>query len=171
MEKAMRLIHCQFNRDEIEAGNYSRFVNSWGFQNLPQGAGLRSCLNRFAFRVRGYEDHPREIYEISEVRSFFRSLNQEWPFWFFVCNLSAPDLQTITLCCLPRLRILRRENAPFTHVEYDPGDLRGFVLKGFRGMNLLFDRAGMSKAENRQRSARIVEYFQTDWHTASSLSR
>jgi hypothetical protein len=89
------------------------------------------------------------------------ALNAAWPFWFFACNLRAPDLQTMTLCCLPRLRVLRRKDAPFCHVEFDPGDLREFVLKGFRGMNFLFERAGMSEAENHQRSARIFEYFQT----------
>lgn len=158
----MKPIFCQFGRDEIEAGDFARFVSSWGLYKLPRGPALRSYFDRFLFRVQGYDD-PREPYEIPEVRTFLRSLNAAWPFWFFACNLRAPDLQTMTLCCLPRLRVLRREDAPFCHVEFDPGDLREFVLKGFRGMNFLFERAGMSEAENHQRSARIFEYFRTGW--------
>ena len=107
--------------------------------------------------------HPGALLFWDRVESVLALLNAAWPFWFFACNLRAPDLQTMTLCCLPRLRVLRREDAPFCHVEFDPGDLREFVLKGFRGMNFLFERAGMSEAENHQRSARIFEYFQTDW--------
>jgi hypothetical protein len=165
------LICCQFDRSQIEAGDFSRFVSTWGLHKLPSGRALRGYLDRFSFRVHGYEDDQREVYEIPEVRGFFCSLNAVWPFWFFVCNLNAPDLQTITFCCLRRLRVLLRQKAPFCHVEYDPGELRRFVLPGFRGMNLLFERAGMTRAENQERSVRIIEYFHTDWRTQPLKSR
>jgi len=38
-------------------------------------------------------------------------------------------------------------------------------------MNLLFERAGMGQAANRERSVRIIEYFQTDWRTQPPHSR
>jgi len=159
----MTPVVCIFGLQEIQAGDFSRFLKAWPFHELRQGVSSRSYLNQFIFRVLGFESEPRELYEIPEVRSFFRSLNEAWPFWFFVCDLRAPDLQIMTLCCLPKLSVLRRQSGALCHVEFDPGDLRAFVLNGFRGMNFLFERAGMSKTENFERSVRIIEYFQTDW--------
>ena len=167
----MTSITCQFSREEIEAGDFSCFIKEWPLHALPQGGSLRKYLNRFVFHVQGFESDPREVYEIPVVRRFFRSFNSEWPFWFFACDLSAPGLQIMTLCCLPRLSILRRRSADFCQVEFDTADLQTFVLDGFRGMNFLFKQAGRSQVENFQRSVQIIEYFQTEGRFDLSTAR
>lgn len=34
----------------------------------------------------GYNDDPRELPEIPEVRAFFRKIDEVWPFWFHFLN-------------------------------------------------------------------------------------
>ena len=61
------------------------------------------------FQVSGYDDDPRELAEIPELRSFFRKLTAEWPhwFWFLARGFGAINLLMGLLC---EVRI-RREGA------------------------------------------------------------
>jgi len=69
----------------------------------------------------------------------------------------------MTFCCLPTLRVVRREGAPTPRVDLDQRELADFVLENFRGMNLVFQRAGMTERENRERCQRVFEYYRRDW--------
>jgi hypothetical protein len=153
----------QFSRPAIEAGDFSGFLETFGLEHLPTGAALRPFFNSFAFMADGFDEDPREIYEIPEVRAFYWSFRQAWPFWFFACDLELPFLQAMTFCCLPSLRVVRREGAPIQRVHLDQGELADFVRDNFKGMNLLFQRAGMTERENRDRSQRVLEYYRRDW--------
>ena len=153
----------QFSRPAIEAGDFSEFLETFGLEHLPTGPALRPFFNSFGFVADGFDEDPREIYEIPEVRAFYRSFRQAWPFWFFACDLEMPSLQAMTFCCLPTLRVVRREGAPTPRVDLDQRELANFVLDNFKGMNLLFQRAGMTERENRDRSQRVFEYCRRDW--------
>jgi hypothetical protein len=155
----MAPILYQFSREEIEACDFSRFIKTWPLHQLPRDVSLKECLNQFGFCVCGYESDPRELIETPEVREFFRQFNRVWPFWFFACDLGRRDLYIMTICCLPKLSVIRRRSAVVFQVDYDPNDLRKFVLDGFRGMNFLYARAGMGSSEISERSLRIIEYF------------
>lgn len=57
----------------------------------------RECL---VFQVEGYDDDPRELPEIPEVRAFFRQLVAEWPhwLWFLQRGMGAIGLLMSLLC-------------------------------------------------------------------------
>ena len=69
----------------------------------------------------------------------------------------------MTFCRLPSLRVVRREGAPIQRVHLDQGELADFVRDNFSGMDLLFQRAGMTERENRDRSQGVFEYYGRDW--------
>jgi len=153
----------QFSRPAIEAGDFSGFLDAFGLERLPTGPALRPFFNSFAFMADGFDEDRREIYEIPQIRAFYRSFRQAWPFWFFACDLEMPSLQAMTFCCLPSLQVVRREGAPIQRVRLDQGELANFVRDNFSGMNLLFQRAGMTERENRERSQRVFKYYRRDW--------
>jgi len=101
----------QFSRLAIEAGDFGEFLETFGLEHLPTGPALRPFFNSFGFVADGFDEDRREIYEIPEIRAFYRSFRQAWPFWFFACDLELPSLQAMTFCCLPSLRVVRREGA------------------------------------------------------------
>ena len=45
-------------------------------------------MGTFHFIVHGNDDDPHEVYAIEEVRAFYRKLWEEWPYWFFFCDLT-----------------------------------------------------------------------------------
>lgn len=58
------------------------------------------------FQVEGYDDDPRELSEVPEVRAYFRQLTGEWPhwIWFLHRRLGAIPLLFALLC---RITVLR----------------------------------------------------------------
>jgi len=38
---------------------------------------------RISLVVDGYNDDPRELFEVPEVRAYIKRLDQAWPYWFF----------------------------------------------------------------------------------------
>ena len=153
----------QFSRSAVEAGDFSHFLEMFGLDHLPKDQALRPLFNSFGFAVGGYDDDSRELYEIPEVRVFFQQFRRAWPYWFFVSDLDLPILQVMTFCCLPSLHAVKRDGAPLHRVAFDQGELAKFILSSFRGMNLLFARAGMTEEENRSRSQQIFDYYRRDW--------
>lgn len=63
----------------------------------------RECV---VFQVEGYDDDPRELSEIPEVRAYFRQLTDEWPhwIWFLHRRLGAIPLLFALLCKITVLR-------------------------------------------------------------------
>lgn len=69
------------SRDDIQAGDIQPILG-------PLNALLRQDVasrmrHKVRFGVNGYDDDPRALYDIPEVQSWMRKLDQEWPYWFF----------------------------------------------------------------------------------------
>ena len=51
--------------------------------------------------ITGYEDDPRELPQIPEVRAWFRNLNGSWPYWGWFLNKLDDSLPLVTsILCL-----------------------------------------------------------------------
>ena len=44
------------------------------------------AFQRYVFLISGYDDDPRELYQIPEVVSFIKDLNSKLPFWLYFVN-------------------------------------------------------------------------------------
>jgi hypothetical protein len=127
-------------------------------------------MNRFLFCVQGYDDDPREIYFIPEVRRFYRAFHGEWPFCLFHLNPDQDGLRTMILCCLDSLTGVSRDNSPVSGVEFDPLELVRFIASCLPPMNWLCERAAMTEAEIDQRSREIFHYFDLPYDPGDFLS-
>ena len=164
------LLFYSFSRPAVEDGDFRHFLDTFGLEHLPRDQALRSLCNSVVFILDGYDHDTRELYEIPHVRQFCTSFSQAWPFWLFACNLELPSLQAFTFSCLPCLRVIKRDGAGLLRVQYPPQELGKFLEPHFAGMNLLFERAGMTEAENRQRTQQILEFYQRDWTSFAQMT-
>jgi len=48
--------------------------------------------DRVDFDVDGYNDDPRELFEVPEIRTFVRELDAKWPYWFFFLSKASEAL-------------------------------------------------------------------------------
>ena len=158
----MDITFYQFSRAKIEVGDFSHFLSLYSPERLGSGRSLKQLMGSLELVVEGYDDDPRELYEIPEVRWFFSSLHRAWPHALYFSFLGAPEmpgagLRTLALSCVP-VSILRNDRTGLSGVSFGP-ELVQWVSASFLPMNRLFVRAGLSNKANIARSSEILEYF------------
>lgn len=153
------LICYQFSRDRVEAGDAKDFLSRFGKFRVPVGKQLQEMMNSLALMIEGYDDDPREIYAIPEVRAFYKQLWQRWPYWLYFCNLDTENLMMMVMCCLDSLDALKVQGQPQVQVQINPLEVIQFISGGFAPMNEMCERAGMSERQIFERTKAVFEYF------------
>lgn len=97
------------SRREIESGNIAGALDRL-LVLVDSARNVRLYRESLAFQVGGYDDDPREITEIPEVRAFFRRLSAQWPhwLWFLHREIGAVGLLLALLCDVRVLRDVDR---------------------------------------------------------------
>ena len=111
------------------------------------------------FGIEGYDDDPREVYGIAEIRHLYMSFHEAWPYWLYFSNLHTDVLRTMVYCCLSSIAAIKVDGRPNVAVEYKPLELHRFVRDDFGPMNVMCDRAEMSERMIYGRSKAVFEYF------------
>lgn len=104
--------------------------------------------------VDGYNNDPRELVDIPEVRALLRRLEAEWPYWAYFFN-QVDDSIKLLLSCIAGCRFLGRGA-----VEMDADLVASALARGFGGMNIVFDRFGFPEDELETMSNGLVEVLQ-----------
>ena len=104
--------------------------------------------------VDGYNDDPRELVDIPEVRSLLRRLEAEWPYWAFFFN-QVDDSIKLLLSCVAGSRYLGRGA-----VEMDADLVAAAMARAFGGMNAVFERFNFPEDELELMSRGFVEVLQ-----------
>jgi hypothetical protein len=142
-----------FSRREVEAGDPSALV-----ERLNSLFNTRDAIWRYrgqvALAVDGYNDDPRELVDVPEVRAFLVEFDQQWPYWAFYFN-QVDDSIKLLASCLCAGRYLGRGQ-----VEIDAEKLQRFLLTGFAAMNSIFDEHGFAEAELEAMSNGVIEVIE-----------
>lgn len=99
----------------------------------------------------GYDDDPRELFEIPEVRLYLHALDQEWPFWFFF--LTPPSIRLVGMCLTSAMSV-----AP-GKAFLPPENLCRVMERGFGAVNHLFEHYGFPEAESEALSIIVSQAF------------
>jgi hypothetical protein len=112
MPEQRTLVVYEFSRPKIERGDFSHFLGAYGLDRLPTGRRLRHMMDSLVFVVDGWNDDPREIHMIPEVRRFYQKFQQAWPYWFYFCNLDQDGLKPMVFSCLHKITAIQIDDAP-----------------------------------------------------------
>lgn len=153
------LICYQFSRSNVERCDLNHFLSLYAPDKLPTGLGLHKMMGTMLFAITGYDDDPRELDSIPEVRRFYAALHQAWPFWIYFCDLRDDRLKLMVFCCLNNVTTLKVEGRANYVTEFSPRDLVRFVADDFIPMNEMCERANMTDREVYDRSKAVFEYF------------
>jgi hypothetical protein len=123
-------------------------------------------MNTMLFGIEGWDDDPREIHSIPEVRKFYSAFHAAWPNWLYFCNLETESLSMMILCCLPSLTAMKVEGNPVIAVNYDRLELLKFLKQDFLPMNVICERAGMFEDRIYDRTKAVFEYFNLPFDVA-----
>lgn len=104
--------------------------------------------------VDGYNEDPRELVDVPEVRVFLRTLDQEWPYWAFFFN-QVDDSIKLLGSCVCGVHFPGRGA-----VEIDIEKLGDFLRRGFGGMNAVFEKHGFPGDELESMSRGLIEVIE-----------
>ncbi len=89
----------QISQEAIQNCDTSEYVS------LLHGAtgslqSFEAAFQKYVFLISGYDDDPRELYQIPEVVSFIKDLNSKLPFWLYFVNTSDKKFFSWMIACL-----------------------------------------------------------------------
>ena len=141
------------SRREVEAGDLASVLS-----RLKPFLATREDAWRYRSQmtlvVDGYNNHPRELVDIPEVRTLLRGLESSWPQWAYFFN-QVDDSIKLLLSCVAGSRFLGRGA-----VEMDADLVASALRRAFDGMNMVFDRFGFPDHELETMSNGFVEVLQ-----------
>jgi hypothetical protein len=149
----------QFSRSKVERGDFSHFLSLYSPDKLPAGRRLRLMMKSMVFCIEGWDDDPREIHSIPEVRQFYSAFHDAWPYWLYFCSLDVDTLRTKVMCCMSSITAIQVDGQSQVGVQHDPLELLRFLSRDFVFMNAICDRGEMFERLIYDRSKAIFDYF------------
>ena len=61
---------------------------------------FEAAFQKYVLLISGYDDNPRELYQIPEVVSFIKDLNSKLPFWLYFVNTADKRFFSWMIACL-----------------------------------------------------------------------
>lgn len=159
MSDPPEVVVYQFSRSKVERGDCRHFLSLYGLEQLPTGRRLRQMMGSFEFCVEGYDDDPREIHSIPEVRRFYAAFHATWPYWLYFCSLESDTLKTMICCCLPNLTALKVDGQSTVGVLHDPLEWVHFIGRDFAPRNRIGERGQMFERGILERTKEVLAYF------------
>jgi hypothetical protein len=143
----------------VERCDFSHFLNLYTFDKLPTGRRLREMMDRIVFCIEGWDDDPREIHTIPEIRRFYSAFHDAWPHWLFFCNLEVDTLKAMVFCCLPSVVAMKRDGQDAVAISLDPVEIMQFVKADLVPMRSICERADMFVERIDARINQVFRYF------------
>lgn len=139
-------------RDQVESNDISLALSTLT-DLLAAPDAVRRLQGRVALLFEGYDDDPREVYEIPEVRRFCAALDQRFPYWLYFLTTIQDNLKVVTFC-LVQVKVLRPGQ-----IWVDTDDLQRFLLSHVSAMNTVFDRYSLGEEAKLARTKRVCQYL------------
>lgn len=117
-----------------------------------------ACQGRVELVFFGYDDDPRELYEIPEVRDYVALLDHVLADLFFFVNTEIPAFTLLTFAlCQTNIDWVDGQStkAEMKKICFDPRSVADFVERHFPGLNELTDWLDMPVEENKRISFAI----------------
>jgi hypothetical protein len=150
------LINLVIAKEEIESFDFGEIYNFL----LSAKDNPKTYYNKLNIIVYGYDNDNRELYEISEVRTYLDFLDKSFPYWFYFINLDIPkshSFLSVLITCLCKLEFIGPDVNGTKTVEFSIEDQKNFILNHFGFMNEIMDQHNYPEKEIKRRSQLILK--------------
>ena len=140
------------DRMDVESGNVEPILTVLR-RLLVNPETVRAFMDRVHLAFAGYDEDPRELHQIQNVRTYMSQLDEHFPFWFYFINLHDDMLLVIQLSLC---RYTLDEQKGYV---IETADLRNFLEKHYMALNWLIEKCGLGEELIERRSRRIDDFF------------
>lgn len=98
-------VFLMFSRRQVETSDIDEPLQFLRGLTANPRAALEYC-GRISLIVDGYNDDPREIFEVPEVRAFIKSIDQQWPYWFFFLSQADDSIKMLESCLCDTIEVI-----------------------------------------------------------------
>jgi hypothetical protein len=106
----------------------------------------------------GYDDDPRELESIPEVRDWFAKLFKAWPYWSFFANRIDQTVPLVLTLLMPGETVAGEPG--MVGWAFDPDELKPLLLETFAHQNELVERLEIGEDVNERVSGDFLEAVQ-----------
>jgi hypothetical protein len=113
-----------------------------------------------SFLVTGYDADPRELFEIEEVRHYFRRLDDHQPQWFHLCSRTDGTLKLVFMCTS---KVNATPSAAAGTIEHTVGRgcMESFLMRHYHAMKGLHEQFSVPQTTSENISGLVISYFKT----------
>ena len=134
----------QISQEAIQNCDTSEYVT------LLHGAtgslqSFEAAFQRYVFLISGYDDDPRELYQIPEVVSFIKDLNSKLPFWLYFVNTSDKKFFSWMIACLCQAMSLDQDEETI-YADFNADAYNDLIEYQFRNIVKLMSGLGMGES-------------------------
>lgn len=149
LEQKDGLVNYWIDRKDIEDKDIS---NTLSFLNdlISSREVCMGLAERVEISVHGYDEDPRELYQIPEVVSFLQALDRVWPYWMLFQHPKFSWIQMLFACLSDPMK------TEAGGVELDPKLMKNNLDRWFVSLNELSHKFAISLTVNKRVSKQSV---------------
>ena len=106
---------------------------------------FEAAFQRYVFLISGYDDDPRELYQIPEVVSFIKGLNSKLPFWLYFVNTADKRFFSWMTACLCQAMSLDQDEETI-YVDFNADAYNDLIEYQFNNIVKLMSGLGMGES-------------------------
>ena len=134
----------QISQEAIQNCDTSEYVTQLhGITDSLQS--FEAAFQRYVFLISGYDDDPRELYQIPEVVSFIKDLNSKLPFWLYFVNTSDKRFFSWMIACLCQAMSLDQDDETI-YADFNSDAYNELIETQFSNIVKLMTGLGMGES-------------------------
>lgn len=147
-------INITITRDDIENFNYTDTINFFERFKVTKEIAYQS-EGLVDINIYGYDLDSRELWEIEDVRYFFRNIEPLIKYWFYFLskNKESYALTLLSLC------IVDLEKSPENKIEYNADNFNEFMERNIRYLQEMCSKLSLTQKEYDNLINRIMLYY------------
>ena len=106
---------------------------------------LTEAFQKYVLLISGYDDDPRELYQIPEVISFIKDLNSKLPFWLYFVNTADKRFFSWMIACLCSAMSLDQD-VETIYADFNADDYNNLIETQFSNIVKLMSALGMGES-------------------------
>ena len=103
------------------------------------------AFQKYVLLISGYDDDPRELYQIPEVVRFIKDLNSKLPFWLYFVNTGDKRFFSWMVACLCQAMSLDQDEETI-YADFDADTYNDLIEYQFRNIVKLMSGLGMDES-------------------------